>query len=192
MSEDPTISNGNAVDVEAARARLAAMVRAVPDFPKEGILFRDITPVLADPEGILLALELQLAGVEVIHPVDAVVGVESRGFLFGTLLAQQLGCGFVPVRKPGKLPAETVEIRYALEYGEDALQIHKDALAPGARVLVVDDLLATGGTAAAAVGLVRALGAEVVACSFLIELAFLGGREKLDVPLVDAVIVYND
>ena len=190
MSEDPT--NANTVDMEAARARLAAMVRAVPDFPKEGILFRDITPVLADPEGILLALELQLARVEAIHPVDAVVGVESRGFLFGTLLAQQLGCGFVPVRKPGKLPAETVEIRYALEYGEDALQIHKDALAPGARGLVVDDLLATGGTAAAAVGLVRALGAEVVACSFLIELAFLGGREKLDVPLVDAVIVYND
>ena len=177
-------------DLEGAQARLRGLIRDVPDFPSEGILFRDITPVLADPEALLTAMELQLAGIECVGHIDMVVGVESRGFLFGTMMAQHLGCGFAPARKPGKLPAETVEVRYALEYGEDALQLHRDAVAPGQRVLVVDDLLATGGTAAAAVALVRELGAEVVACSFLIELSFLGGRQRLDVPVVDAVICY--
>ena len=158
-------------DLEGAQARLRGLIRDVPDFPSEGILFRDITPVLADPEALLTAMELQLAGIESVGHIDMVVGVESRGFLFGTMMAQHLGCGFAPARKPGKLPAETVEVRYALEYGEDALQLHRDAVAPGQRVLVVDDLLATGGTAAAAVALVRELGAAVVACRFLSELA---------------------
>lgn len=180
-----------AQDFEAAKARLEALVRDVPDFPSPGILFRDITPLLASPEGLLLALDLQLAALEEIGEVELVVGVESRGFLFGTMIAQHLGCGFVPARKPGKLPAKTVEVRYALEYGEDALQLHEDAVRPGQKVLIVDDLLATGGTAKAAVDLVRLLGGDVRGCSFLIELSFLKGREKLDVPFLDAVLSYD-
>ena len=180
-----------AQDFEAAKARLEALVRDVPDFPSPGILFRDITPLLASPEGLLLALDLQLAALEEIGEVELVVGVESRGFLFGTMIAQHLGCGFVPARKPGKLPAKTVEVRYALEYGEDALQLHEDAVRPGQKVLIVDDLLATGGTAKAAVDLVRLLGGDVRGCSFLIELSFLKGRERLDVPFLDAVLSYD-
>jgi adenine phosphoribosyltransferase len=178
-------------DFEAAKNHLRSLIRDVPDFPSPGILFRDITPLLANPEGLLIALDLQLAALEEIPAIDLVVGVESRGFLFGTMLAQHLGCGFAPARKPGKLPAETVEVRYALEYGEDALQLHTDAVSDGDKVLIVDDLLATGGTAKAAVDLVRMLGGEVVGCSFLIELAFLKGRDKLDIPFLDAVLVYN-
>ena len=188
---DPTEEANAERDFEAAKAQLEALIRDVPDFPSPGILFRDITPLLASPEGLLLALDLQLAALEEIGEVELVVGVESRGFLFGTMIAQHLGCGFAPARKPGKLPAKTVEIRYALEYGEDALQLHADAVTPGQKVLIVDDLLATGGTAKAAVDLVRLLGGDVVGCSFLIELGFLNGRDKLDVPFLDAVLSYD-
>ncbi len=159
-------------------ARIAALVREVPDFPKPGILFKDITPLLADPQGFVTALDL-LTEPFVGRGVQAVVGIESRGFIFGSALAVRFGAAFVPVRKPGKLPAATERVEYALEYGTDALEIHRDALKEGERVLVVDDLLATGGTAEAAGRLVRRLGAEVVGWAFVVELEGLGGRERL-------------
>lgn len=169
---------------------LREFVRDVPDFPKPGILFRDITPLLADGR----ALETCLAALEErarkLAP-DVVVGIESRGFIFGVPLASRLGVGFVPVRKPGKLPARTVAESYALEYGEDSIEIHEDALARGERVLVVDDLLATGGTASAAARLVRRLGAELVGLLFVIELGALGGREKLAGEHAQALIRYD-
>lgn len=173
---------------EAGRDRLQAAIRDVPDFPKPGILFRDITPILGDAS--LLALSVDLMAHRIEGKVDAIVGIESRGFLFGIPLAMRLDVGFVPVRKPGKLPAETREVRYALEYGEDALQMHTDALRSGQRALVVDDLLATGGTARATCDLVEACGATVAGCSFLIELAGLSGRARLgDIPAT-TVITY--
>ena len=173
---------------EAGRDRLQAAIRDVPDFPKPGILFRDITPILGDAQ--LLTLSVDLMAHQIQGTVDAIVGIESRGFLFGIPLAMRLGVGFVPVRKPGKLPAATREVRYALEYGEDALQIHTDALAAGQRALVVDDLLATGGTARATCDLVEACGARVAGCAFLIELAALSGRGRLgDIPAT-TVITY--
>jgi adenine phosphoribosyltransferase len=178
-------------DIEIAKARVRAKVRSVPDFPKPGILFRDITPVLADPPTLREALALhrrQIADVE--GRLDKIVGIESRGFLFGMALAAELHVGFVPVRKPGKLPAATTEVRYALEYGADTLQIHTDAIAPGDRVLVVDDLLATGGTADAARRLVTQLGGTVLAALFLIELEALGGRAKLDGVRVETILRY--
>ena len=153
-------------------------IRDVPDFPKKGIVFKDITPLLADPAALdeavrRLAEPYRDAGVQV------VTGIESRGFIFGAAVARELHAGFVPLRKPGKLPAKTVRKEYALEYGTDAIEIHADAVAPGARVLMVDDLLATGGTMAAACELVAGLGGQIVAIAFLIELCFLKGREKL-------------
>jgi adenine phosphoribosyltransferase len=157
---------------------LRGLIREVPDFPKPGILFYDITTMLKARGGLELAVELlaeQLSG----RGVEHVVAMESRGFIFGAPLAMKLGAGFVPVRKPGKLPAETVSASYELEYGTDTLEIHKDAVGAGQKVAVVDDLLATGGTAAATVRLVRSLGAEVVAVAFVIELDFLSGRRKL-------------
>jgi adenine phosphoribosyltransferase len=159
-------------------------VRAVPDFPKPGILFRDITPLLADPKAfhmVIDALVEQFIG----QPIDAVVAIESRGFIFGAPLASRLNTSFVPARKPGKLPAETVSVAYALEYGQGSLEMHKDALSAGDKVIVLDDLLATGGTAAAAGELVASQGAEVLAYAFVIELDELDGRAKLGpVPVV--------
>ncbi|MEM6294823.1 MAG: adenine phosphoribosyltransferase [Myxococcota bacterium] len=183
------------LDPDVADAHLTAVrdaIAAVPDFPKEGILFRDITPVLAQPTVLEKALALHLHAVaDVVADIDVIVGIESRGFLFGMPLATMLGVGFVPVRKPGKLPRTVLEERYALEYGEDALQVHADDLAAGQKVLVVDDLLATGGTASAACALVERVGASVLGCLFLIELEALGGRAKLgEGRRIDAIIGY--
>lgn len=177
---------------EAARARLRASIRAIPDFPLPGILFRDITPLLADPSAAATALELHLHHLaDLGDRIDRVVGIESRGFLFGAPLAQRLGVGFVPARKPGKLPATTIEECYALEYGSNTLQLHADALGSGMKVVVVDDLLATGGTAHATAKLVERLGGEVLACLFLIELEGLGGRERLAGRRVESVLRYG-
>jgi len=154
-------------------------VRAVPDFPKPGILFRDITPLLADPKAfhmVIDALVEQFIG----QPLDAIVAIDSRGFIFGAPLASRLNTSFVPVRKPGKLPAETLSVTYALEYGQGSLEMHKDALSAGEKVIVIDDLLATGGTAAAAGELVVSQGAEVLAYAFVIELDDLDGRSRLE------------
>lgn len=157
-------------------------IRDVPDFPKEGILFKDITPLLQSPEGLSASIE-GLAQVVDPDSYDLVVGIESRGFIFGTALAHHLGKGFVPIRKPGKLPWQTASESYELEYGTDTIEIHVDAFEPGPRALIVDDLLATGGTAEAALKLVRRVGGEPVACAFVIELSFLPGRDRLDVPV---------
>ena len=169
---------------------LRSLVRAIPDFPSPGILFRDITPLLLDPDGLDEAVGGLAAAVPA--PVDFVVAAEARGFILGAALARQLGAGFVPARKPGKLPADTVSAEYALEYGLDALEVHADALADGARVLVHDDLLATGGTAGALCELVAGLGGEVIGCSFLIELRALGGRAHLAPHPVHALIVFDE
>jgi adenine phosphoribosyltransferase len=168
---------------------LKQRIRHVPDFPKAGILFYDVTTLLQDREGFQLAVEA-MAAPHMGKPIDLVVGIESRGFIFGSAMADRLKTGFAPVRKPGKLPSKTRRASYALEYGNDALEIHEDAAARGQRVLIVDDLLATGGTASATVGLVRALGADVVGVQFLIELAGLGGRQKLAGENVHAVLEY--
>ena len=158
--------------------RLLAAVRTVPDFPQPGVQFKDLTPVLADPALFAEALD-RLAAPWGEAGVTHVVGVEARGFWFGPALAARLGAGFVPARKPGKLPAATRRAAYALEYGEDALELHADALGPDARVLVHDDVIATGGTAAAACALVRQSGGAVAGVSFVIEIAALGGRRRL-------------
>ena len=163
---------------ETPRQTLSKAVRDVPDFPKPGILFKDITPVLADPSLLNLAIEGMIEACDV-SQVDKVVGVDARGFIFGALIAQRLGAGFVPVRKKGKLPWKTHSISYDLEYGSATIEIHQDAVLPGERVLLADDLLATGGTAAAALDLVRKLGGEVIASVYFLELAFLAGRDKL-------------
>jgi adenine phosphoribosyltransferase len=157
---------------------LNKLIRDIPNFPKPGIIFKDIAPLLASPGGLAMAVELMAnpfrnAGVEL------VCGAESRGFIFGTAVAQALSAGFVPIRKPGKLPAETKAVEYELEYGTDSLEIHTDAIAAGQKVLMVDDLLATGGTMKACCDLVRELGGEIVGLSVLIELAFLNGRKIL-------------
>ncbi|HEY8624439.1 MAG TPA: adenine phosphoribosyltransferase [Solirubrobacteraceae bacterium] len=168
---------------------LREYVRDVPDFPKPGIVFKDITPLLLNAA----AMDAAISGLsELAAPqgVDFVVAAEARGFILGGAIARQLGAGFVPARKPGKLPKETVSAEYALEYGLDALEVHSDALAGGARVLVHDDLLATGGTAAALCELITGLGAKVVACAFLLELSFLGGRERLAPYPVQTLIDY--
>ena len=157
---------------------LRSLVREVPDFPKPGILFYDITTILKDPKGLALVAE-KLAAAARGMDVDLVAAMESRGFLFGPLLALRLGTGFALMRKPGKLPADATRVNYDLEYGTDALEIHSDAVRPGQRVLIVDDLLATGGTAAAAVKLVEELGGQVAGLSFVIELDFLHGRDRL-------------
>jgi len=174
-----------------AAAALRDQVRAVPDFPRAGILFRDITPLLGDAGALratVAALAEPLAGAG----VDLVVGAEARGFLLGPALATAIGAGFAPARKPGRLPGTTRRAAYALEYGEDALELHSDAVAPGARVVVHDDLLATGGTAGAMCELVQGAGGEVVAASFVIELALLGGRARLAPLPVHSVIAYED
>jgi adenine phosphoribosyltransferase len=169
---------------------LRALIREIPDFPRAGIGFKDITPVLADPAGLdaaVAALAEQARDLD----VDVVVGAEARGFLLGPALARELGAGFVLARKPGKLPHETVSAEYLLEYGTDALELHTDAVASGARVLVHDDLLATGGTALALCQLVEQLGGTVAGCGFLIELTFLAGRERLAGYPVHALIAYD-
>ena len=171
-------------------AQLRSKIRDIKDFPTEGILFRDITTLLKDGPAWasvidLLAASYKEAGVEV------VVGVESRGFIFGGAVAHQLGAGFVPVRKRGKLPARTIEEEYELEYGRDVLAIHEDAIRPGQRVLAVDDLLATGGTMSATLKLVERLGGSVVGAAFLIELAFLRGRERLKGYALESLITYE-
>jgi adenine phosphoribosyltransferase len=155
------------------------LIRDVPDFPREGVAFKDITPLLADADGFAAAVDAMAAPWRGIA-LDAVFAVESRGFILGAALARALGLGFVPVRKAGKLPARTHAQAYELEYGSDRLEVHADAVAPGARVLLVDDVLATGGTLAAALSLARTQGADVVGASVLLELAFLGGRARWD------------
>ena len=169
---------------------LKQKIRHVPDFPKPGILFYDITTLLKDPKGFHQAIEAMSAPYAG-KPIDMVVGIESRGFIFGAAMADRLKAGFAPVRKPGKLPSKSRQASYSLEYGKDSLEIHEDAATSGQRVLIVDDLLATGGTASATVGLVRALGAEVVGVQFLIELTFLNGRSKLAGENVHAVLKYD-
>ncbi len=157
---------------------LRAAVRDVVDFPKPGIVFKDITPVLADSALLTRAID-GMIGLTGLDRVDKVVGIDARGFIFGSLIASKLSAGFVPVRKKGKLPWKTHGVSYHLEYGSATIEIHQDAIAPGERVLLADDLLATGGTAAAALELVGRLGGEIVASVFFIELAFLNGRDKL-------------
>ncbi|MGB0093599.1 MAG: adenine phosphoribosyltransferase [Solirubrobacteraceae bacterium] len=169
---------------------LRSFIRDIPDFPSPGIVFRDITPLLLDRRALGTAIDGLAALVEP-QRVDLVVAAEARGFILGGALARQLGAGFIPARKPGKLPYETIIAQYALEYGIDALEVHADALAGGARVLVHDDLLATGGTAQAVCELVSGLGAEIVGCVFLVELSFLNGRTKLAPHQVQALIDYQ-
>jgi adenine phosphoribosyltransferase len=168
---------------------LKRLIRHVPDFPKPGILFYDVTTLLQDPNGFQQAIDAMAASHHASR-IDTVVGIESRGFIFGAAVADRLRAGFVPVRKPGKLPSKTKQESYALEYGTDSLELHEDAAQHGHRVLIVDDLLATGGTAAATVRLVRSTGAEVVALQFLIELVDLGGRDRLKGENVEAVLQY--
>ena len=170
-------------------ADLKKLIREVPDFPKPGISFKDLTPLLHNEEGLQGAVEAMLEPFSQ-EEIDLVVGIESRGFILGAPLAVRLGCGFVPVRKPGKLPAASFKQEYQLEYGTDAVEIHQDAIAAGQRVLIVDDLLATGGTMRAACQLVERTQADIVGLAFLIELLFLEGREKLDHYRVEAVIQY--
>ena len=168
---------------------LTALIRDIPDFPKPGIRFKDITPLLSDPSGLSLAVEL-MANPWRDHRPDLVVGAESRGFIFGTALAQSLSCGFVPVRKPGKLPYETVSVEYELEYGTDTLEMHKDAITPGQKVLLVDDLIATGGTAKAACDLIERLGGQVLGLVVLIELEELKGRDLMGSVEVHSLLRY--
>jgi adenine phosphoribosyltransferase len=160
-------------------AWLASRLRDVPDFPKPGIVFKDLTPLLADVEAFAASIAALTTHARAVGPVDAVVGVEARGFIFAAAVAYRLGSGFVPVRKPGKLPWKTVTESYALEYGSDSLDIHDDALGAGDEIYVVDDVLATGGTAAATCRLVERLGGRVAGLSFVVELGFLDGRAKL-------------
>ncbi|GHA28039.1 adenine phosphoribosyltransferase [Salinimicrobium marinum] len=158
--------------------RLEDYIRDIQDFPKPGIIYKDITPLLQNPEAMREAVNRfldELGGAE----IQKVVGIESRGFFFATLLAEKLNAGFVPIRKPGKLPYKTLRERYSLEYGEDTLEIHCDGILPGEKVLIHDDVLATGGTAAAACKLIEKMGGEIVQCNFLMDLAFLKGKEKL-------------
>jgi adenine phosphoribosyltransferase len=170
--------------------QLERYIREIPNFPRAGIGFKDITPLLADPDaldGAVTGMAAKVAG----RKVDMVVGAEARGFLLGPALARELGAGFILARKPGKLPHTTVSAEYQLEYGTDTLEVHSDALAEGAQVVVHDDLLATGGTAAAVCELVEQLGGEVAACVFLVELAFLRGRERLASRDVHSLVVYD-
>jgi adenine phosphoribosyltransferase len=171
-------------------ADLRALIRDIPDFPKPGIVFKDITPLLLDPHAIDTAVE-GIAEWAAPRGVDFVVAAEARGFILGAAIARELGAGFVPARKPGRLPAEVVTAEYILEYGIDALELHADAIAHGARVLIHDDLLATGGTARALAELVERLGATVVGCAFLVELAFLDGRRRLEGFDVHALVTYE-
>jgi adenine phosphoribosyltransferase len=177
------------MNIEHLALPLKGLIRDVPDFPKKGIVFKDITTLLKDPVAFRRAIDLfaVLCGG---RGAEKLAAVESRGFIIGGLLADRLGIGFVPVRKPGKLPAKTIKATYDLEYGTDSVEIHEDAVAPGERVLVVDDVIATGGTAKAAGELVQRLGGQVVAYAFLVELTFLSGRDKLKDAEVLSLIRY--
>jgi len=168
---------------------LKARIRNVPDFPKAGILFYDVTTLLRDPDGFRLAID-SMALPYKDRGIGLVVGIESRGFILGAAVADRIGAGFVPVRKVGKLPAKTVRATYDLEYGTDSLEMHRDAIEPGQRVVIVDDLLATGGTARATVGLVKQLGGQVEGMAFLIELVALSGRAKLPGENLHVVLQY--
>ena len=157
---------------------IASYIRTIPDHPHEGILFRDVTGLLEDAKGLRLAVD-QLAQRHVGGRIDLVAGIEARGFIFGTAVAYELGVGFIPIRKPGKLPGEVIGVDYELEYGSDRLEMHAAAIPKGSRVLLIDDLIATGGTAAAAIEIVRSVGAEVVEACFVIDLPDLGGAKRL-------------
>lgn len=172
------------------RFEIDQYVRSIPDFPEEGIIFRDITSIIQSPEGLKKAIDgiiESLKGVE----FDLVLGPESRGFIFGMPVAYAMGKGFVPVRKKGKLPCETIEAEYELEYGKAVIEMHKDAIKPGDRVVIIDDLIATGGTLEAIIGMVESLGGEVVKVQFVLELAGLKGREKLKNYQVDSLLIYD-
>lgn len=168
---------------------LAQALRDIPDFPQKGIIFKDITPLLQSPNMLKRAVDKLTEAVKEHNP-DYIVGIESRGFIFGTALAYKLGIGFIPVRKPGKLPADTYKVDYDLEYGSNTLEIHKDAFPANSKVAIVDDLLATGGTAKAAIELVEKCGSEVVCASFLIELAFLNGSDTLKNVPVKSILTF--
>ena len=184
-SASSTADHSRSSDIET----LKGLIRDVRNFPSDGILFRDITPLLADARGLALAVDL-MAGPYRNRTIDVVVGAESRGFIFGTAIAHELGVGFTPIRKPGKLPGDVITQEYELEYGKDSLQIHADAIKPGQRVLIVDDLVATGGTLVACRDLVRALGADIVGITVLIELAELNGGALLAPDTLDSVLKY--
>jgi adenine phosphoribosyltransferase len=177
------------IQAPATPSELESAIRNIPDFPKPGIQFKDITPVLADARLFSSSIDLLIDGFKP-GSVDAIVGIDARGFIFAAAAAMRLEAGFIPVRKKGKLPYRTHEQEYQLEYGTAAIAMHVDALKPGNRVLLIDDLLATGGTAAAAASLVQKLGAEILEISFLIELSFLHGREKLKQYPLRSLIVY--
>ena len=169
--------------------RLESKIRAIPDFPKPGVVFRDVTPLVGDSELLRLTVE------QLVHPfvgvrVDAVAGMEARGFIFGALAAQELDAGFIPLRKPGKLPYDVQSVSFELEYGTASLEAHIDAVNPGDRILLVDDLIATGGTASASCDLVERLGGDIVACAFVIELDDLGGRKRLRDRQVHSLLHY--
>ncbi len=172
------------------KEELSRIIRDVPDFPKKGIVFKDITPLLADPVAFKKAIDAMALSLSD-REFDLLVGIESRGFIFAAALAYALGKGKIPVRKPGKLPAKTVQVTYELEYGTDRLEIHEDAIRPGQRVAIVDDVLATGGTAKGTASLVEKVGGEVAALSFFIELEFLKGRDKLQGYEVRSVLSYR-
>jgi adenine phosphoribosyltransferase len=170
---------------------LKKLIREVPDFPKPGINFYDITTLLLDPEGLIETIDTLLEKCDGLE-IDTVIGIESRGFIFGAPVAYQLGAGFIPVRKPKKLPSEKVSISYDLEYGKDTLEMHKDAVGEGHRVLIVDDLLATGGTARAVCDLVESVGGTIAGLLFVVELNFLNGREKFNGYEVRSLVRYDD
>jgi len=174
---------------DSVRDVLVKSIRDVADFPKPGILFKDITPLLSDPRAFNVCLDAMAEPYDG-QRLDVIVGIEARGFIFGAALASRLRKAFVPARKPGKLPSATERVDYQLEYGSDAIEMHSDSIAPGARVLVVDDVLATGGTASATCELVRRLGGQVVGASFVIELTFLPGRERMRPIAVSSLVQY--
>ncbi len=170
---------------------LISQIRDIVDFPKKGIVFRDITPLLLNSDGLKRSAQAMVKPFKNMQ-IDAVAGAESRGFIFGTVIALELGCGFIPIRKPGKLPDDTISQEYSLEYGTDTLEMHTDAVKPSQKILLVDDLLATGGTMAACCRLVEALGGEVAGISILIELAYLNGRDPLNGYDIHSIITYNN
>ncbi|NCG25564.1 MAG: adenine phosphoribosyltransferase [Actinobacteria bacterium] len=172
---------------EFAVDTIRALIRDIPDFPEPGIVFKDITPLLGDAEGLVATVDAMAAPWTELG-VEAVVGIEARGFILGAPIARALGAGFVPMRKAGKLPAATASATYGLEYGVDTIEMHLDAIRPGARTLVIDDVLATGGTAAAAAALVNDVGGDLLGFGFLIELCFLNGRQKIDQHRIEAVL----
>ncbi len=187
MREDMAKSIKAIKAIKESPVDLKSCIRDIPDFPKEGIIFKDITTLLKDPVAFRNAVD-RLIGKFKQQRIDLVIGIESRGFIFGSVLAYQLGAGFVPVRKKGKLPHQTRSVTYQLEYGSDTLEMHKDAVGPQSRVLIVDDLLATGGTAKAVAELVKGFHANIVGVAFLVELSFLQGRKKLkDLPVFSII-----